>query len=195
MPIVSGRDFTIDDLIVEFSDTMERQGRAFCPIVKKLVEKRDVWSVDDFERWIFGHRDYAVPYIVDVIASAGTHHPPELAANFQTAYAWQLTQYPFEKVRQPLELLLHSEVMQGIAPDAMKILLGIIRADHPNAKGFLSHPRVLSQIPADVDITDWSCAGSEGLKHTCLKGKRPAHSARTGKVWQQLTGEGKDDDA
>ncbi|HTM78390.1 MAG TPA: hypothetical protein VL133_12270 [Devosia sp.] len=173
---------------------MERDNRSFCPIVKKLIEKREVWTTDDFERWIFAHPLYAVPYIVDVIRTAGTHHPPELAANFQTAYAWQLTQYPWEKVRQPLELLLHSDVVQGIAPDAMKILLGIIRADHPNAKGFLSHPRVLAKIPAEVDITDWSCAGSEHLSHTCLKGARPAHCAPAGKVWQQLTGEGRDSD-
>lgn len=192
MAIVTARTFTIDDLIVEFEDTRVRENRAFCPIVKKLTEMRETWTVEDFERWIFA-QPYAVEYILDVIRTAGTHHPPDLAANFQIAYAWQLTQYPWERMRPGLEQLLNGEVVQGIAPDAMKILIGIVRANHKNAKNFLSQATVINRIPPDVDMTDWPCEDFPHFKDHCLKGARKhGHEAASGKVWQQLTGEGRD---
>jgi len=193
MSIATGKSLSIDDLIVEFSDTMERENRSFCPVVKKLTEMRETWTPDDFEQWIFAQGDYAVPFLIDVIRTAGTHHPPEGAAYFQTACAWQLTQYPWDKVRQPLELLLHGEVVQGIAPDAMKILIGIVRANHANAKKFLSHPFVLARIPPDVDMTRWPCRDFKALKTAPLKGARCADlEIAQDKVWTQLTGDGAD---
>lgn len=204
MAIVTARTFTLDDLVIEFQDTMERENRSFCPIVKKLramiaenaveTDPAKVQTVEDFERWIFA-QPYAVEYVLDVIRTAGTHHPPDLAANFQTAYAWQLTQYPWERVRPGLEKLLYGEVVQGIAPEAMKILAGIVRANHPNAKNFLSHPFILARIPPDVDMTDWPCADFQHLKDHCVRGQRKhGHEAAQEKVWSQLTGQGKDED-
>lgn len=190
MSIIPGRTFTIDDCITEFTDTMNREGRTYCPVVKKLKQmKAEGGTIADFERWIFA-QPFAVEYIVDVIRTAGTHHPPDIAANCQTAYAWQLTQFPWERVRQPLELLLHGDVVQGIAPPAMHILLGIIREHHPNPKRFCAHPHVLSKTPFYVDMTDWRCREDDDeFQAARLLGRRnwDWDMNPPERVWEQLT--------
>lgn len=187
MAIVTARTFTVADLLVEFEDTRQQEGRAFCPIVKKLTQMGDTWTVEDFEDWIFA-QPYNVEYVIDVIRTAGTHHPPDLTANFQAAYAKQLTNYPWERVRPGLEKLLYGDVTQGIAPEAMTILTDYIRDNHPNAKNFLSHPEILAKIPPDVDITDFPCVDFPELAKQELVGARCEDvSEAKEQVWVQLT--------
>lgn len=186
MAIINARTFTIRDLITEFQHAMDLEGRAFCPIVRKLEEMKDVWSVEDFEKWIFPHEEYAIPYILDVIKHAGTHHPPEMTAHVQEAYAWQLTQYPWEQVRAQLEMWLQGEIPQGIYDPAMHIIIGIIRNNHKNAKSFLAQTNVINKIPNHVDLTDFPCHDFHELKDTPLAGQKPVDSG-VQKKWKQLT--------
>lgn len=195
MPIVTIREFTIDDLITEFEDTMARDRRTYCPITKKLKEKRAAgeWvgkdGVDLFEAWVFSHDLYAVPYICDVIRTAGWHHEPEIAAHVQQVYAHQLATYPWEKVRHDLEALVtRPDVPYDIDPEAMRTLAEILRAGHPNAKEFILTNRIVHErIPEDVDLSDFSCPDFPGLEWALVAGARRPRTSAPVKVHEKLT--------
>jgi hypothetical protein len=188
--IVTARPFTLEDLFAEFNDFRLFNNWQNCPLCEKLQElmAENAYleaindkttprkTVEDFEQWVFAHPTEAVPYICKVIWVTHRYHPPEIAENVQTAYAWQLTQYPWEQVQPQLEQLLHDEsIPVGIKPPAMRILLGIVRQHHPNAVNFLAQPRIIRKIPKDIDIDKL-----DGIQNRDFQHKHPRGQALRG---------------
>lgn len=169
MPIQS-RNYTLDELIAEFRDTMTQEGRSTCPVTEHLEANRGKWTIADAEHWIATDPTYGPLICSEIIRTAGTHNNPATTGEIQRLYAGYLVAFPWRISRHWIEKLLHAEVPHGIDDEALKALLDHLDANHPNPKALLAKREVARRLPAHIDLTGFKAPSFPEIEAQALRG-------------------------
>ncbi len=173
------RFHTVGELIDELAEAAKLRGLAKCRHVEFLKTLPDDGSFEAATRAIVAlqtHPEFGPELCCESILWAGWAHTDEEAAQIQHDNAWALVRHPWSATRGVLETLLRERRLRFHSANALELILDYLKANHPNAKGFVMRPHIARHIPADIDLTDWPCPPDlAGVEARGLAPRWPAH--------------------